>query len=234
MEELSSWGKGTSSTLAGVTWRLSWSLLSRSIRIRGRAHGAGETDRGQSYGSVFCFNAMRKTMKDKNIALKIRKELYLALVVNIALWGCDSWALSATNRKKLATWHMYNVRSILNVIRWHCREYKESNAVHLRRLDILQMEKMIEIRQLRFLKKVAQMPTNRLTRQAICSQAHAGEDDKLSRGATITTRSTHRNSIFHPVRTRTHIHPRPGSNIPKNGPGVAIRIAAPTTGVTVL
>jgi hypothetical protein len=40
----------------------------------------------------------RQVLGNKDISMDIRKRLYQAMVVNISLWGCESWALKEKNR----------------------------------------------------------------------------------------------------------------------------------------
>jgi hypothetical protein len=47
------------------------------------------------------FNSMnRQVFSNKKIRIDICRRLYEAIVVNIALWGCESWALEEENRAK--------------------------------------------------------------------------------------------------------------------------------------
>jgi hypothetical protein len=43
----------------------------------------------------------RHVFSNKKIRMDIRRRLYTAIVVNIALWGSESWALNEENRSKL-------------------------------------------------------------------------------------------------------------------------------------
>ena len=59
------------------------------------------------------FNSMnRQVFSNKKIRMDIRRRLYQAIVVNIALWGCESWALKEENRAKLETFHHSCLRRI--------------------------------------------------------------------------------------------------------------------------
>jgi hypothetical protein len=52
------------------------------------------------------FGSMNKQLLgNKKIPIDIRRRLYQALVVNIALWGCESWALKEADRSKLEAFH---------------------------------------------------------------------------------------------------------------------------------
>ena len=48
------------------------------------------------------FGSMKKQLlSNKEIPIDIRHRLYQATVVNILLWGCESWALKEADRSKL-------------------------------------------------------------------------------------------------------------------------------------
>jgi hypothetical protein len=50
------------------------------------------------------------------------RKLYMAIPVNILLWGCDSWALSSSHFKKLAAFHNRCAPNQQNHL-WHCQHY---------------------------------------------------------------------------------------------------------------
>ena len=53
--------------------------------------------------------------------------IYLAILVNLLLWGCQSWALTKVLTKKLEVFHMRCLRRILK-IKWDdVREIKIKN-----------------------------------------------------------------------------------------------------------
>jgi hypothetical protein len=47
----------------------------------------------------------RQVLGNEKIRMDIRRRLYQAIVVNIARWGSESWALKEENRAKLETFH---------------------------------------------------------------------------------------------------------------------------------
>jgi hypothetical protein len=57
--------------------------------------------------------AMNDIFFDKKISLGTRKQLYMQIPMNVALCGCDSWALNATHTAKLATLHHKCARCLL-------------------------------------------------------------------------------------------------------------------------
>ena len=63
------------------------------------------------------------------------------------------------------------------------------------RLNLLPIDKLVTIRQLRFLMKVANLPTTRLTRQTINSFAIPKAGTNLAKGRYLSTRSSLREAL---------------------------------------
>ena len=52
------------------------------------------------------FYAMNKNIfRQKDISSKLRLRTYNAIVVNLLLWGCESWALKAEDRRCIEVFH---------------------------------------------------------------------------------------------------------------------------------
>jgi hypothetical protein len=47
----------------------------------------------------------QQVLSNIKLPIDIRRRLFQAIVVNLALWGSESWALNEENRKKLETFH---------------------------------------------------------------------------------------------------------------------------------
>ena len=47
------------------------------------------------------FAKMKETLQNRNIPAKLRNKTYEATVLNILLFGCESWALKEQDRKNL-------------------------------------------------------------------------------------------------------------------------------------
>jgi hypothetical protein len=108
---------------------------------------------------------------DKKITLRTRKTLCMQIPMNVALWGCDSWALTATHIAKLTTFHHKCARWLVNVTRWDRRFEHIAVEAILKHLELPTMEQIITVRILRFLEKAALIPGGRLTQEVLRSQA---------------------------------------------------------------
>jgi hypothetical protein len=134
------------------------------------------------------FNALRRSIfRNRKISLDIRSQLYLAITVNILLWGCDLWALKQMQLAKLTSFHLKCLRSLFGYTMFSVKEYRIRNEVCMEKTKLKPIETYITIRQLRFLTRIAEMPKSRLTRQVVNSQAVT--KGKCSRGQQTTKRA---------------------------------------------
>ena len=137
------------------------------------------------------FGALSHVLKDRNIDKSIRTQLHLAIPVNTLLWGCAGWAIGAQGMRKLQTFHNNCARKMCGLTQWHHMTYHISmDNIYNTRLNLLQIDKLVEIRQLRFLLKVANLPTTRLTRQIINSVAIPEDGIKLSGSRHLSTKGS--------------------------------------------
>jgi hypothetical protein len=73
----------------------------------------------------------KQLLSNKKIPIEIRRRLYQAIVVNIALWGSESWALKEANRSKLEAFHHGCLRRICGLTMWDVAEKRITNE-HVR------------------------------------------------------------------------------------------------------
>jgi hypothetical protein len=69
----------------------------------------------------------KQLLGNKKIPIDIRRRLYQALVVNIALWGCESWALKEADRAKLEVLHHGCLRRMCGLTMWDVAEKRITN-----------------------------------------------------------------------------------------------------------
>ena len=62
------------------------------------------------------FATMKQVLCNKDMPAKLRVRLYDATVINILLWGCESWALTEELRRKLEVCHHRFLRKIVGII----------------------------------------------------------------------------------------------------------------------
>ena len=65
--------------------------------------------------------------RSKHISKEFKKLLYIQLPLNTALWGAESWTLTAENERKLQTFHHSAIRLIMNVTMFEVEEKRITN-----------------------------------------------------------------------------------------------------------
>jgi hypothetical protein len=74
------------------------------------------------------FGSMNKQLlSNKKIPIDVRRRLYQAIVVNIVLWGSESWALKEANRSKLEAFHHGCLRKMCGLTMWDVAEKRIKN-----------------------------------------------------------------------------------------------------------
>ena len=93
--------------------------------------------------------------------------VYTGLVLNVLLYGSESWSLSEVLLSRIHRFHMDRVRTMCRVNRWHTRHRHIRNEYLLDRLHLQPVRSYITHRQLRWLGHVARMPPQRLPRKLL-------------------------------------------------------------------
>jgi hypothetical protein len=60
-------------------------------------------------------NSLNNLWRSKGLSLNMKQQLYVATIVNILLWGCESPTLQAAYLKKLEVFHLKGIQHVLNV-----------------------------------------------------------------------------------------------------------------------
>jgi hypothetical protein len=59
--------------------------------------------------------ALRNFFKCDQVSVYAKRLIYLAIPVNLCLWGAESWALTEASLRKLKVFHTRSIRSILKI-----------------------------------------------------------------------------------------------------------------------
>jgi len=114
------------------------------------------------------FYAMNKNIfRCKDINSKLRLRTYNAIVVNLLLWGCESWALKAEDRRRIEVFHHRCLRRMLNITIYDVKEQHISNREVRKRMGSYKMEQTMELRRARWLEKISHMGADRGPRKVI-------------------------------------------------------------------
>jgi hypothetical protein len=107
------------------------------------------------------FGSMNKQYWATKIPIDIRRRLYQAIVVNIALWGSE-WALKEADRSKLEAFHHECLRKMCGLTMWDVAEKRITNE-HVRGMvaNSPTMDTLMETRRCRWLSKLSAMEESR-------------------------------------------------------------------------
>jgi len=112
--------------------------------------------------------ALREFFKNEHVNLRTKHLIYLAIPVNILLWGCESWGCAKSHMKKVAAFHHKSIRSILGINMHQVQEDRIKNEqVRERFLNIRPIEDIIAERQLRWMGKLSRMDGHRMPKQLL-------------------------------------------------------------------
>ena len=135
------------------------SSLTDAVDIRTRrkkAHQAFGT-----YANIYC---------NKKLKLRVRVAFYKALVVNVALWGCEAWSLSAVDFRDFEVLQNKCIRRMCHVSPFDQKNYHVTCDDLRKRTNLPKIESVIRARITHFLDRIACAPHDRITRQVISCQ----------------------------------------------------------------
>ena len=116
------------------------------------------------------FGSLRDSaVNSKHIRPYTKKIEYLTIVINLLLYGCESWCLTKKLLRQLNCFLSRCIRTMCRVTKWQTWHHKIDSDVLPRRLKLEKMEFYISIRKLRWAGHLARMPMTRLPRQFFTS-----------------------------------------------------------------
>jgi hypothetical protein len=129
----------------------------------------------------------KQLLGNKKIPIDIRRRLYQAIVVNIALWGSESWALKEADRSKLEAFHHGCLRKMCGLTMWDVAEKRITNE-HVRGMvaNSPTMDTLMETRRCRWLSKLSAMEESRSPRRMLgawCTARPVGRPQQTIRHA---------------------------------------------------
>jgi len=98
---------------------------------------------------------MKNFLNNRDIDIRT-KHIYISFTMNAALWGCESWNLSAKNKEYLESFHHSTNRRIINIKWQQIREGRiRKKQVRFCFCNILKMESFINKRMATYIRKIA-------------------------------------------------------------------------------
>ena len=135
------------------------------------------------------FGALRKPIfSNRFISRSAKVAIYSSIVLPIALYGSECWALTAADEHVLEVFHNKCIRAICNTTKWTQRTYHISSEILRKRLNLPKMSLLLIRRQLRWAGHVSRMKPSRLPRKmmtAWCQQARPRGGPKFTFGRSL-------------------------------------------------
>jgi len=97
---------------------------------------------------------MKSVLCNKNIPAKLRIRLYDATVINILLWGYESWALTEELRQKQEVCHSRFLRKMVRITIYEVKDHHISNEQVREELkNCYTFHQSLKLRRVRWLEK---------------------------------------------------------------------------------
>ena len=114
------------------------------------------------------FGALRSCIfSSTTVSFRTKKIVYLALILSILLYGCESWCLTEALLHKLRLFHRQCIRAMCRVNRYHTRIHRIHSSELLARVGLYSIDTYVSRRQLRWAGHVARMDYSRLPRKML-------------------------------------------------------------------
>ena len=138
--------------------------------------------------------ALTKFWTDASVNNHSKYLIFLAIPINILLWGCERWSLCTSLLKKLEVFLHLIIRRILGISKAGVKEQGITNeTIRKKFFDIPNIEKQIATWQLTFISKVARNSDGHLPTKIITAWCN----HKRLRGGVMHTKNK---SIVHNLR----------------------------------
>ena len=113
------------------------------------------------------FATVKRVLYNKDIPVKLRIRLYDATVINLLLWGCESWALTEELRRKLEICHHIFLRKMVGITIYDVKDNHISNEQVREELTCYKIHQSLELQRARWLEKLAHMNDNQESKKCI-------------------------------------------------------------------
>ena len=132
------------------------------------------------------FGRLRERLwNNHNVSIRVKGKIYHAIIMSTLLYKAETWTRNRRHVKKLHTFMMRHLRSIMN-IRW---QDKVTNIKVLKRAGFPSMEDLFIRRNLRWTRHLLMMPTDRLRDRFSTSSYQTDNDHVVAHVSTTKTQS---------------------------------------------
>ena len=117
--------------------------------------------------------ALKFFWSSENDDIHAKYLIYMAVPLNLLLWGCESWATTQESIRKLEVFHMRCLRRILN-IKWSDVIDEKITNVSVRKSfnNIRNIDSLIAKRRLIFLGKIIRLPKSKIPSRLISASCN--------------------------------------------------------------
>ena len=95
---------------------------------------------------------------------KLSKKAYIGIILNVLLYGCESWCLTADLVRTLASWRHARLREVCRVTMHQVWIHRITTEELYERIGVQSIEYYIRVRTLRWVGHVVRMDKSRLPR----------------------------------------------------------------------
>lgn len=110
---------------------------------------------------------LRPFFRSPSVSRKAKRSVYLAIPVNLLLWGCESWGVTNIISNRLEVFHTKALRIIAGISMRQVKEKKISNKMLLTSFKLPPMKKFLRKRQKNWIERIANMSATRLPRKIV-------------------------------------------------------------------
>ena len=112
-----------------------------------------------------------RVWENRKLTIKTKMAVYRACILSTLLYGSETWAIYASQEKRLNTLHLKHLRNILG-IRWD--DFVTNNSI-LKRAGLDSIQSLLKQRRLRWLGHVRRMDDGRITKDLLYGELVKGK-----------------------------------------------------------
>ena len=158
-------------------------------------------------------HSLNNPWRSKGLTLNMKKQFFIATIVNILLWGCKSLTLHAAELKKLEVFYHKGIRHILNISRMkQAMDHLKNEDLCKILVNIAMLQETIEERRLDWLGNVARQLDTNLPKRLLTAWT---SNPRKNCGQKLTLRDSNATAI-NCMLTYNEIEKSPSNECPSN------------------
>ena len=114
------------------------------------------------------FGAMKEFFRLDQVNTYSKYLIFMAIQINLLLWGCECWALRKDLLLKLERFVNRKIRNILNLNMWHVKDERITTEELRKRFNnIPSVQTLIDVRRMKFLGQIIRGHVKRVVHEQI-------------------------------------------------------------------